>query len=45
MLAASLDPVKREALRREFAAFHAEYRTELGICVPRQYWLTIGERI
>jgi SAM-dependent methyltransferase len=45
MLAASLDPERREALRKEFAGFHAEFPTELGICVPRQYWLTIGERI
>ena len=35
-LAASLDPARREALRREFAGFHAEFPTELGICVPRR---------
>lgn len=45
MLAASLDPERREALRREFAAFHANFATELGICVPREYWLTIGKRV
>jgi len=43
-LAASLDPAGREALRQDFTVFHAEYPTEMGICVPRQYWLTIGER-
>jgi SAM-dependent methyltransferase len=45
VLAASLDPAGREALRQEFTAFYATYPTELGICVPRQYWLTIGERM
>ena len=43
-LAASLGPVEREALRQDFVAFHAEYPTELGICVPREYWLAVGER-
>ena len=43
-LAASLGPAAREALRQDFVAFHAEYPTELGICVPREYWLAIGER-
>ena len=44
-LAASLDPERREALHQDFAAFHAGFPTELGICVPRQYWLTIGQRV
>ena len=44
-LAASLDPERREALRSEFVAFHANFPTELGVCVPREYWLTIGERV
>lgn len=43
-LAASLDPEARERLRREFIAFHDGFRTELGISVPREYWLTIGVR-
>ncbi len=43
-LAASLDPDRREALRRDFIAFHESFPTELGICVPREYWLTIGVR-
>ena len=44
-LAASLDRERREALRADFAAFHAGFPTELGICVPREYWLTIGVRV
>jgi SAM-dependent methyltransferase len=44
-LAASLDPDRREALRRDFIDFHAGFPTALGICVPREYWLTVGRRI
>jgi SAM-dependent methyltransferase len=43
-LATSLDAERREALRRDFVAFHAGFPTELGICVPREYWLTVGVR-
>jgi SAM-dependent methyltransferase len=43
-LAASLDPDRREALRRDFTAFHDGFATDLGICVPREYWLTVGTR-
>jgi SAM-dependent methyltransferase len=44
-LATSLDPDRRNALARDFAAFHARFPTELGICVPRAYWLTVGVRV
>jgi SAM-dependent methyltransferase len=44
MLAASLDPERREAFREDFIRFHAGFATELGICVPRAYWLTVGVR-
>jgi SAM-dependent methyltransferase len=44
-LAASLDPGRRGALREEFTALHSAFRTELGICVPRGYWLTVGVRL
>ncbi len=44
-LAASLDPERRAALRDDFTAFHAAFQTELGICVPREYWLTVGVRV
>ena len=43
-LADSLDPARREALRADFVAFHAGFPTPLGICVPREYWLTVGIR-
>jgi SAM-dependent methyltransferase len=43
-LADSLDPSRREQLRADFIAFHAGFPTSLGICVPREYWLTVGIR-
>jgi SAM-dependent methyltransferase len=43
-LAASLDETRRAELKRDFIAFHDGFPTELGICVPREYWLTIGVR-
>jgi SAM-dependent methyltransferase len=44
-LANSLDPEKREAFRKDFLAFHDGFPTELGTCVPREYWLTVGVRV
>ncbi len=44
-LAASLDRERRDALRDDFTAFHSGFPTELGICVPREYWLTVGARV
>lgn len=43
-LAASLDGDRREAFRRDFAAFHDGFAARLGISVPRQYLLTLGRR-
>jgi SAM-dependent methyltransferase len=43
-LAASLDPERCAAFRADFIAFHAGFPTDLGICVPREYWLTVGRR-
>ena len=43
-LANSLDKSRRADLRRDFVAFHEGFRTELGICVPREYLLTVGIR-
>lgn len=43
-LAASIDETRRAELRRDFIAFHDGFPTDLGICVPREYWLTIGVR-
>ncbi|HUQ87282.1 MAG TPA: class I SAM-dependent methyltransferase [Vicinamibacterales bacterium] len=44
MLAEGLEPSRREAFRADFVAFHAGFPTALGICVPREYWLTVGIR-
>ena len=44
-LAMSLDTDRRNALARDFSDFHARYQTDLGICVPRTYWLIVGERV
>jgi SAM-dependent methyltransferase len=43
-LAGMLDDVQRAALRTDFIAFHDDFPTQLGICVPREYLLTIGVR-
>jgi SAM-dependent methyltransferase len=43
-LAASLEEGRRAELRRDFIAFHDGFPTELGICVPREYLLTLGTR-
>jgi SAM-dependent methyltransferase len=44
-LASSLEPERRDALRRDFIAFHEAFATELGTCVPREYLLTVGTRV
>jgi SAM-dependent methyltransferase len=43
-LAASLDEKRSAELRRDFIAFHDGFPAELGICVPREYWVTLGVR-
>jgi len=43
-LAASLDPQKREMLKRDFVAYHEGFRNELGVAMPREYLVTIGVR-
>ncbi len=43
-LARSLDESRRAELRRDFIAFHEQFPTPLGICVPREYWVTRGIR-
>ena len=40
----NLDEQQRAALKRDFIAFHADFANELGICVPREYYVTIGTR-
>jgi len=32
------------ALEREFIAFHDGFATDLGVCVPRDYLITVGTR-
>lgn len=44
MLAEGLSEERRAALRDDFVRFHDEFRTDLGVAVPRDYWLTIGVR-
>jgi ubiquinone/menaquinone biosynthesis C-methylase UbiE len=43
-LAKSLEEIRRRELKEAFIAFHDNYRTELGISVPRQYLITLGKR-
>lgn len=43
-LAASLDPSRREELKRDMIAFHERYRSELGVAMPREYVVVIGTR-
>ena len=43
-LAGNLDEARREDLHRDFVAFHEGFKTDLGICVPREYWVTVGIR-
>ena len=41
-LAATLDPQRRESLKRDFIAYHEGFRSELGIAIPRDYLVMIG---
>jgi len=43
-LADKLDDTTRERLKQEFVAFHNGFGSELGICVPRDYWVIKGTR-
>jgi hypothetical protein len=43
-LADSLDEARRAKLQHDFIAFHDGFPTEIGICVPREYLLSIGAR-
>jgi SAM-dependent methyltransferase len=44
ILAASLDPERYNALKRDFIAFHESFNAELGIEMPCKYLVTIGIR-
>ena len=43
-LASKLDEADARALERDFAAFHDGFATDLGVCVPRDYLVTVGIR-
>lgn len=43
-LANNLDEARRAELMRDFIAFHDAFPSELGICVPRDYLVTLGTR-
>jgi len=45
VLAESLVPERAAALRADFTAFHSQFATDLGICVPRTYLVTVGARL
>lgn len=44
ILAEGLDASRRESLREDFVRFHAGFENDLGICVPREYVVTLGLR-
>jgi SAM-dependent methyltransferase len=43
-LAGSLDPERREALRRDFVTYHGRFVGGLGLTVPRDYVVIVGTR-
>ena len=43
-LAGSLDEARRAELRRDFIAFHEQFRNDVGIAMPRQYLVVLGIR-
>lgn len=44
VLAASLEPERREEFHRAFVDFHEEFRVDSGIVQPRPYLLVLGTR-
>ena len=44
LLHASLDPDGQSALKRDVDAYHEHYRVPAGLCVKRDYLVTIGTR-
>jgi hypothetical protein len=43
-LVTSLDPERRESLKRDVIAYHEGFKAELGVAMPRDYLVTIGIR-
>jgi SAM-dependent methyltransferase len=44
LLHANLDPAGQSALKRDVDAYHEHYRVPAGLCVKRDYLVTIGTR-
>ena len=44
MLCGKLDDTQRAKLKEDWLAFHDQFQTELGITVPRDYWVIQGVR-
>ncbi|AGA34499.1 hypothetical protein TVNIR_2861 [Thioalkalivibrio nitratireducens DSM 14787] len=44
MSRSKLDPERRERFKTDFVGFHKRFADELGICVPRDYWVVHGTR-
>jgi len=43
-LARKMDGISRAELKHAWVAFHEKFKTEMGICVPRDYWIVRGIR-
>jgi SAM-dependent methyltransferase len=43
-LVASLDPDRRQSLRKDIDAYHRKYETPLGLHVKREYLVVVGRR-
>ncbi len=43
-LATTLDSGRLESLKKDFIAYHDGFKNDLGIAMPREYLVTIGER-
>jgi SAM-dependent methyltransferase len=43
-LAATLEPDRLQQLKNDFIAYHDQYRTDLGMAMPRDYLVTLGIR-
>jgi SAM-dependent methyltransferase len=41
-VAASLEPQRRAEFTRDFIEYHERFRGELGIALPREYFVTVG---
>jgi hypothetical protein len=44
LLHSSLDQAAQDALKRDVDAYHEHYRVPAGLCVKREYLVTIGRR-